>query len=132
MPSTAVRTTAAALLLTHATTYAADPGDPIALPVRDALAALPVQDEDRTGYERSKFRHWIDTDPDGCSTRVEVGPRDWWARMLRCRVFPDGYGLVSTVRQHLMQGQEFVLQAGGMIRGHGSTPVVGSVAVPMA
>lgn len=48
-----------------------------------ALAALPVQDEDRTGYERSKFRHWIDTDRAGCSTRVEVGgPRNWRARVL--------------------------------------------------
>ncbi|MDI5904204.1 MULTISPECIES: HNH endonuclease family protein [Streptomyces] len=52
--------------------HAADPGDTIALPVRDVLAALPVQDEDRTGYERTKFRHWIDADRDGCSTRAEV------------------------------------------------------------
>ncbi len=48
------------------------PGDTITLPVRDALAALTVQDEDRTGYERTKFRHWIDADRDGCSTRNEV------------------------------------------------------------
>ncbi|MFD5661420.1 HNH endonuclease family protein [Streptomyces hirsutus] len=50
----------------------AEPGDTIAVPVREALAALPVQDEDRTGYERTKFRHWIDADRDGCSTRFEV------------------------------------------------------------
>ncbi|MFI5825027.1 hypothetical protein ACIA8I_39075 [Streptomyces rishiriensis] len=78
MRSTAVRTAAAALsapaalLLTPATAHAADPGDTIALPVRDALAALPVQDEDRTGYERTKFRHWIEADRDGCSTQAEV------------------------------------------------------------
>ncbi|MFK4156994.1 HNH endonuclease family protein [Streptomyces fungicidicus] len=50
----------------------ADPGETVALSVREALAALPVQDEDRTGYERTKFRHWIDADRDGCSTRSEV------------------------------------------------------------
>ncbi|MGW2051999.1 HNH endonuclease family protein [Streptomyces sp. NPDC001858] len=48
------------------------PGDTVTLPVRDALAALTVQDEDRTGYSRALFRHWIDADRDGCSTRAEV------------------------------------------------------------
>jgi len=48
------------------------PGDTITLPVRDALAALVVQNEDRTGYERTKFRHWIDADRDSCNTRAEV------------------------------------------------------------
>jgi hypothetical protein len=50
----------------------ADPGDTVVLPVRAALTALAVRDEDRTGYERTKFRHWIDADRDGCSTRAEV------------------------------------------------------------
>nr|WP_107056083.1 HNH endonuclease family protein [Streptomyces griseus] len=58
-------------MLTPSAAHAA-PGDTIALPVRDALAALAVQDEDRTGYERTKFRHWVDTDRDGCNTRSEV------------------------------------------------------------
>lgn len=62
-----------AVLLTPATaTAASGPGDTITLPVRDALAALPVQTESRTGYERTKFRHWTDADRDGCSTRNEV------------------------------------------------------------
>ncbi|MGV9420014.1 HNH endonuclease family protein [Streptomyces sp. NPDC003674] len=51
---------------------AAEPGDTVTLPVRDALAQLPVRVEDRTGYERRKFRHWIDADKDGCNTRAEV------------------------------------------------------------
>lgn len=38
------------------------PGDTITLPVRDALAALTVQGEGRTGYERTKFRHWTNAD----------------------------------------------------------------------
>ncbi|MFF3367102.1 HNH endonuclease family protein [Streptomyces misionensis] len=48
------------------------PGQTVTLPVRDALAELPVRQEDRTGYERSKFKHWIDADHDGCNTRAEV------------------------------------------------------------
>ncbi|MFG2858109.1 HNH endonuclease family protein [Streptomyces mirabilis] len=62
---------ALAALLCPTAAHAA-PGDTITLPVQDALAALPVQAEDRTGYERTKFRHWIDADRDGCSTRAEV------------------------------------------------------------
>ncbi|MER7929728.1 hypothetical protein ABTY96_42475 [Streptomyces sp. NPDC096057] len=47
-------------------------GDIVTLPVRDALAAPPVQTESRTGYERSKFKHRTDADRDGCNTRAEV------------------------------------------------------------
>ncbi|WP_205576198.1 HNH endonuclease family protein [Streptomyces europaeiscabiei] len=64
---------ALALLITPATAvHAAEPGDRVVLPARDALTALTVQDENRTGYERTKFRHWIDADRDSCSTRSEV------------------------------------------------------------
>jgi hypothetical protein len=47
-----------------AATRTAAPGDSVTLPVRDALAALPVQGESRTGYERTKFKHWTDADHD--------------------------------------------------------------------
>ncbi|WP_186319118.1 hypothetical protein [Streptomyces sp. SAJ15] len=40
--------------------------------VREAVAELPVAEEDRTGYWRDAFRHWVDADRDGCSTRNEV------------------------------------------------------------
>jgi hypothetical protein len=42
------------------------------MPVQDLLKALPVAAEDRTGYERTKFKHWVDADKDGCNTRSEV------------------------------------------------------------
>ncbi|MFE3932020.1 hypothetical protein [Streptomyces sp. YIM B13508] len=65
---------AAALLIpttAHAAPAAA-PGETITLPVRDAHGRLPIDDEDRTGYERTAFKHWVDADRDGCSTRTEV------------------------------------------------------------
>ncbi|MEU6417827.1 HNH endonuclease family protein [Streptomyces spiralis] len=75
----AAAATVAALLVpaaTHAvaavTPQLRAPGETLTLPVREALAQLPVRDEDRTGYERSKFKHWIDADRDGCNTRQEV------------------------------------------------------------
>ncbi|QIB49561.1 HNH endonuclease family protein [Streptomyces aureoverticillatus] len=61
----------AALLIPTPAAHAA-PGDEITVPVRDALATLTVADESRTGYDRDLFRHWIDADRDGCSTRNEV------------------------------------------------------------
>ncbi|HEX8870513.1 MAG TPA: hypothetical protein VF821_32910 [Lentzea sp.] len=42
------------------------------MPLRDAVAALPVADEIRDGYRRDKFKLWTDADHDGCSTRAEV------------------------------------------------------------
>ncbi|MEW2558542.1 HNH endonuclease family protein [Streptomyces griseorubiginosus] len=49
-----------------------DPGQTLTAPVRDVLAQLPIADEDRTGYRRDAFKHWVDADRDGCSTRAEV------------------------------------------------------------
>jgi hypothetical protein len=48
--------------------------DPAAAPMllRDAVEALSVADEIRDGYERTKFKHWVDEDADGCNTRAEV------------------------------------------------------------
>ncbi|QCW51498.1 HNH endonuclease [Nocardioides dongxiaopingii] len=41
-------------------------------PLDDAVASLPVATEDRTGYDRDAFEHWVDEDGDGCDTRDEV------------------------------------------------------------
>ncbi|MEV4041483.1 HNH endonuclease family protein [Streptomyces sp. NPDC049744] len=51
---------------------AADPGNSYTLPVRSLLDSLPVKDETRAGYQRDAFKHWVDTDKDGCTTRNEV------------------------------------------------------------
>ncbi|MFF3256081.1 hypothetical protein ACFYWP_34900 [Actinacidiphila glaucinigra] len=42
------------------------------VPLREAIAALPLIGEDRLGYQRTAFRHWVDADRDQCSTRSEV------------------------------------------------------------
>ncbi|MFF7266447.1 HNH endonuclease [Streptomyces sp. NPDC008159] len=70
--ATAVFSALAVLLGPTQTVHAAAPGDPVVLTVRDALRSLPVQDEDRTGYERAKFRTGSTPDRDGCHTCTEV------------------------------------------------------------
>ncbi|MFI1189739.1 HNH endonuclease family protein [Streptomyces californicus] len=42
------------------------------LPLADAVQQLPLAVESREGYQRSSFKHWVDEDKDGCSTRAEV------------------------------------------------------------
>ncbi|WP_245974639.1 HNH endonuclease family protein [Thermomonospora umbrina] len=42
------------------------------VPLWEAVERLPVAAEDRTGYDRDAFEHWIDVDRDGCNTRREV------------------------------------------------------------
>ncbi|GAA3077687.1 hypothetical protein [Streptosporangium carneum] len=77
MPTSTRRTAATLpLLLTltvtaipaSAATSARTPG-PL---LREAVAVLPVALEDRTGYKRTSFKHWTDSDRDGCNTREEA------------------------------------------------------------
>ncbi|MBW5420297.1 DUF1524 domain-containing protein [Streptomyces sp. BG9H] len=57
----------------HATpTQAPEPGKTVVRPLQTALKALSIKDEDRSGYQRTSFKHWVDADKDGCSTRNEV------------------------------------------------------------
>ncbi|WP_432091471.1 HNH endonuclease family protein [Streptomyces sp. NRRL F-5630] len=78
--SAALAAATLALLLAPATAHsaapappaAAAPGETVRLPVREALAQLPVHAENREGYKRTAFKHWIDADKDGCDTRAEV------------------------------------------------------------
>ncbi|MGW0902973.1 hypothetical protein [Streptomyces sp. NPDC002853] len=79
---TAVLLTAAvALAIPAATAHAtpagspdADPraGETVTKPLMAALKALPVREEDRTGYQRTSLKHWVNADKDGCATRAEV------------------------------------------------------------
>lgn len=41
-------------------------------PISDAINRLPVALENRDGYDRDLFVHWVDKDGDGCDTRYEV------------------------------------------------------------
>jgi hypothetical protein len=61
-----------ALTATGPASAADDPGQVVTLPLRQAIADLPVADENRTGYQRESFRHWVDANRNGCSTRSEV------------------------------------------------------------
>ncbi len=63
--------TAAVLAGTVAPASAA-PSGAVTTTLREAIDALPVAAEDRTGYERTTFKHWVDADADGCNTRQEV------------------------------------------------------------
>ncbi len=47
-----------------------EPGGQLTL--EQLLGLLTTAPEDRTGYDRSLFRHWVDANGDGCNTRREV------------------------------------------------------------
>lgn len=47
-------------------------GEEFAFTLHGAARSLPVADEDRTGYVRTAFKHWVDADKDGCNARKEV------------------------------------------------------------
>lgn len=59
---------AALLVAPPVTAYA----DDYSAPLDTAISDLPVSAEVRTGYERSKFKLWVDEDGDGCNTRNEI------------------------------------------------------------
>jgi len=50
----------------------AAPAETVTMTLQDAIAGLPLAAEVRDGYERTKFRHWVDADRDSCNTRQEV------------------------------------------------------------
>ncbi|MGP3938375.1 HNH endonuclease family protein [Streptomyces sp. 6N106] len=50
----------------------AAPSETVTTTLLEAIDALPVAAEDRTGYQRTAFKHWVDADTDGCNTRQEV------------------------------------------------------------
>ncbi|GGR49712.1 hypothetical protein J2S40_000172 [Nocardioides luteus] len=52
--------------------YGASSGEEVSLPLNEAIAKLPVAEEVGSGYEREKFKHWVDADGDCQDTRVEV------------------------------------------------------------
>ena len=60
----------AALLVVVAPSSASASATELSLP--EAIASLKVADESRAGYQRTSFKHWVDEDKDGCSTRNEV------------------------------------------------------------
>ncbi|MEJ3745982.1 proprotein convertase P-domain-containing protein [Actinomycetes bacterium KLBMP 9797] len=71
---TAAAVAALAGALAAGTLIAASPAAAatVSKPLRTLVADLPVATENRTGYNRDLFPHWIDADSDGCNTRYEV------------------------------------------------------------
>jgi hypothetical protein len=72
MIKTTARAFAAAALALLPLTTATPAHAAETLSLHDGIEALPQAAEVRDGYERTKFKHWIDEDRDGCNTRAEV------------------------------------------------------------
>ncbi|MDN3058960.1 HNH endonuclease family protein [Streptomyces sp. SRF1] len=64
--------TAVAALAGTVAPASAAPSQTVTTTLREAIHTLPVAAEDRTGYQRTAFKHWVDADTDGCNTRAEV------------------------------------------------------------
>ncbi|MCM2410775.1 hypothetical protein [Streptomyces sp. RKAG290] len=64
----------AAAALTLLPLFAATPAHAQAdvLTLADGIQRLPLAAESRDGYERTKFKHWVDADKNSCNTRAEV------------------------------------------------------------
>ncbi|MEU3603291.1 HNH endonuclease, partial [Streptomyces sp. NPDC006798] len=72
-PATAATPVEAAPPAGAGATAGARAAAPQTVPILLAVNRLSVRTEDRTGYERSKFKHWNSgLEPDGCNTRNEV------------------------------------------------------------
>lgn len=88
MHKTRARWLASSILLTLVFTGlspVASPANAATVSPSTLLDALVVQAESHSStYVRSKFRHWIDADGDGCDTRKEVLQRDS-SRSITCR-----------------------------------------------
>ncbi|MEV4420412.1 HNH endonuclease family protein [Patulibacter sp. NPDC049589] len=65
-------TLAALAALATLTVVLPSPASADSASLRTAVADLPGAAESRTGYERTKFKLWVDADHDGCDTRREV------------------------------------------------------------
>ncbi|WP_307841100.1 HNH endonuclease family protein [Streptomyces sp. GESEQ-4] len=60
-------------ITTPAGRSAAPGGTPGGIPLAEAVAQLRAAEEvDRDGYDRARFKHWVDADDDACDTRSEV------------------------------------------------------------
>jgi hypothetical protein len=68
----AVATAAFLVLSAPVPAAAADIGAQQVLPLTTSIDQLAPASESREGYQRTSFRHWVDADRDGCSTRAEV------------------------------------------------------------